>query len=428
MSALLFRKARLIDPAAGSDTIGDLLVDGGVIAATGSDLPAPGGVRVIEAAGLVLAPGITDMRVHAREPGEEHKETLAEVCATATRGGVTRIALLPTTDPVIEDTSLVEFLHRRAEIAAKAKVSVYAALTRNRDGKQLSEIGLLTAAGAVGVTDGPRRSTDALVTRRALAYARTFGQMVLTHPEDPSLTAQAVATEGDLASRMGLPAGPALAEQMRVERDLHLAELTGGRLHIGPVSTAGAIEAIRQAKRRGVKVTCDTAPPYFALNETAITDYRTFAKLSPPLRGEMDRKAVVEGLADGTIDAITSDHAAEDPDSKRLPFVQAAFGAVGLETLLPLSLSLVHNGHMSLVALFSRLSTSPAALLKRPGGSLAAGAPADLLLADIGKPWRIDPKKLASTCKNSPFDGVPVQGQVRMTLVDGRIVFERSGA
>lgn len=423
---VLFRNARRIDPVAGTDTLGDLLVLAGVVADVGDRLEAPDGTRVIDAAGKVLAPGLVDMRVHAREPGEEHKESIAAMSRVAVAGGVTSVALLPTTEPGLEDPSLIDFIHRKGEIAGLAKVYVYGALTKGREGKQLTEIGLLTAAGAVGVSDGPRRGADALVTRRALSYAKTFNQMVLTHPEDPSLTQNAVATEGDLATRLGLPAGPAIAERMRVERDIHLAELTGGRLHIGPISTAGAIEAIRAAKKRGVKVTCDTAPPYFSLNESAIGDYRTFSKLSPPLRFELDRKAVVEGLADGTIDAIASDHAAEDPDAKRLPFVQASYGAVGLETMLPLALSLVHNGHLGLVDLFRRLSARPAELLRKPSKGLALGAAADLILVDIGKPWRMDPKQLASLCKNSPFDGVPVQGEVKLTLVDGRVVFERA--
>ncbi|MBV8650419.1 MAG: amidohydrolase family protein, partial [Alphaproteobacteria bacterium] len=286
------------------------------------------------------------------------------------------------------------------------------------------EMGLLAEAGALGFTDGTQALADALVMRRALSYARTFDLLVIQHPEEPSLSAGGAMNEGEMATRLGLPGITPAAEVMMVERDLRLVEITRGRYHAAHVSTAAAIEAIRHAKRRGLPVTCDTAPPYFALNETAVGEYRTFAKLSPPLRSEFDRRAVVEGLSDGTIDAIASDHAPHDQDSKRLPFTSAASGIICLETLLPLSLALYHNGHLNLLKLLDALTRAPADILRLPAGRLAVGAPADLIVFELDRPWRIDVEAFRSKSKNAPFQGRPVQGRTVMTVVGGRIVFE----
>jgi dihydroorotase len=294
-------------------------------------------------------------------------------------------------------------------------------------GRELTEIGLLAANGAVAFTDGVKAVADALVMRRLLSYARSFDQVVIQHPEEPSLAAAGEVTEGEIATRLGLPAITPAAEIIMVERDLRLVAITGARYHAAHVSTAAAIDAIRKAKAAGLPVTCDTAPPYFALNETAIGDYRTFAKLSPPLRAESDRRAVVEGLRDGTIDAIASDHAPWDQDSKRLPFSSAACGIVGLETLLPLSLELYHNRHMSLLDVLWRLTAAPAGLLRLDAGRLRVGGPADLVVFDPGAPWRIDTDAFRSKSKNAPFDGRPVQGRVEQTIVDGRTIFARQG-
>jgi len=426
---LLFRGGRVIDPQAGTDRVEDVLVEHGVIADRGRELlprdllgNPPADVAVVDASGLCLAPGLVDMRVQLREPGEEHKENIASAAAAASAGGITTIACLPNTDPVIDEPSLIEFIARRAAELDRVRVHAYGAITRGRAGKLLTEMGLMSAAGAVGFTDSPRTVADALVLRRALGYARTFDQLILNHPEEPSLAAGGAMTEGEIATRLGLPGIPVAAEVMQVERDLRLVELTNARYHTGPLTTAAAVEAVRAAKRRGLPVTADTAPHYFALNETAIGDYRTFTKVSPPLRGEWDRRAVVDGLTDGTIDAIASDHAPQDQDSKRLPFQQAEFGMIGLETLLPLGLELVHNGFLTLVELIARLSANPARILRRPGGTLAKGAPADLVLFDPAKPWRIDEKAFLSKSKNSPFDGRPVQGRVIGTWLGGRRV------
>ena len=427
---LLFLGGRVIDPVEATDRVEDLLVEHGVIADRGVDLlphdllgNPPAGVEVIDARGLCLAPGLVDMRTQLREPGEEHKETIASASAASAAGGITTLACLPNTEPVIDEPWLIEFVARRASEAGRVRIHAYGAMTRGRAGQHLTEMGLMTAAGAVGFTDSPRCVADAGVLRRALGYARTFDQLILNHPEEPALAAGGAMTEGEIATRLGLPGIPAAAEVIAIERDLRLVELTNGRYHAGPLSTAAAIEAVRAAKRRGLPVTADTAPHYFALNETAIGDYRTFTKVSPPLRSEWDRRAVVDGLRDGTIDAIASDHAPHDQESKRLPFHQAEFGMIGLETLLPLGLELVHNGFLTLVELIAKLSANPAAILRRPAGTLAKGAAADLVLFDPAKPWRIDEKAFLSKSKNSPFDGRPVQGRVIGTWLGGTRVY-----
>jgi dihydroorotase len=425
----LFCNARLIDPASGLDGPGDLLVEDGRIAALGANLGQRlgGDVEIVDLAGLCLAPGLVDMRVQLREPGAEHMESIESGGHAAAAGGVTTMVALPNTEPPVDDVSVVEFLARRAREVKLAKIHTYAAATKGLAGRELTEIGLLAANGAVGFTDGVKAIADALVMRRVLAYARSFDQLVIQHPEEPSLGQAGEVTEGEIATRLGLAGITPAAEVMMIERDLRLVELTGARYHVAHVSTAAAIDAIRRGKAAGLPVTCDTAPPYFALNETAIGDYRTFAKLSPPLRSEADRRAVVEGLGDGTIDAIASDHSPHDQDSKRLPFASAASGIIGLETLLPLSLELYHNGHLSLLACLNAVTRAPAEILRLPAGRLAIGAPADLVVFDLDRPWRISEKAFRSKSKNSPFDGRPVQGIAMMTVVGGRLVFEREG-
>ena len=423
----LYRNARLLDPASGLDGPGDVLVEGDRIAALGPGIGPVGDAEIVNLAGLCLAPGLVDMRVQLREPGAEHMESIESSGQAAAAGGVTTMVALPNTEPPVDDVSVVEFLARRAREVRLAKVHTYAAATKGLQGRELTEIGLLAANGALGFTDGVKAVADALVMRRLLAYARSFGQLVIQHPEEPSLAGAGEVTEGEIATRLGLPAITPLAEVMMIERDLRLVELTGARYHAAHVSTAASIDAIRQAKAAGLPVTCDTAPPYFALNETAIGDYRTFAKLSPPLRSEADRQAVVAGLADGTIDAIASDHAPWDQDSKRLPFSSASYGIVGLETLLPLSLELYHNRHLSLIEVLRRLTIAPARLLGLAVGRLGPGAPADLVVFDPDAPWRIDTDRFRSKSKNAPFDGRPVQGRVERTIVDGREIFRRQG-
>jgi dihydroorotase len=423
---IAYLNARLLDPESGLDTPGALLTQDGRIADFGPDLfkdGAPSVSQVVDCKGLCLAPGLVDMRVQLREPGEEHKETIETAGDAAATGGITTMICLPNTDPVIDDVSVVEFIARRAQDANRVKIKCYGSVTRGLKGTELTEMGLLSEAGAVAFTDGIKPVADALVMRRALSYAKGFGLLIIQHPEDPSLAGDGVMNEGEIATRLGLGGIPTQAEVIMIERDLRLVELTGARYHAAHLSTASAVEAIRSAKKRGLPVTCDTAPHYFALNETAVGDYRTFAKVSPPLRSEDDRRAIVEGLADGTIDAIASDHAPHDQDSKRLPFHQAEFGAIGLETLLPLTLELVHNEHLDLLSALAKVSRAPAELMGLPCGRLKRGAPADLVLIDLDTPWQIAEEKLRSKSKNSPYDMRPVQGRAVRTVVGGRTAY-----
>ena len=422
-----YLNARLLDPESGLDTLGALLIEDGKIADFGAELfkdGAPSVSEVVDCDGRCLAPGLVDMRVQLREPGEEHKETIETACEASAAGGVTTMVALPNTTPVIDDVSVVEFMHRRANDVGAVKIRCYGSVTRGTKGEQLTEMGLLADAGAVAFTDGTRAVADTMVMRRALSYARGFDLMVAQHPEDPKLANGGVMNEGEIASRLGLPGIPGAAEVIMVERDLRLAELTGGRYHAAHVSTEGAVEAIRRAKAKGLDVTCDTAPHYFALNETSIGDYRTFAKVSPPLRSEADRKAVVAGLADGTIDAVASDHTPSDQDSKRLPFAQAEYGIVGLETLLTLTLEPFHNGEIGLLEALAKITSNPARMLGLKSGRLQRGAMADLVLFNADTPWRIEEEGFRSKSKNTPFDGRPVQGRVLETLVDGRSVYK----
>ena len=420
-----YTNARLLDPATGLDAKGALLTKGEVIADFGPGLfqgGVPDGIEVIDCGGLCLAPGLVDMRVQLREPGEEHKETLKSAGEAAVAGGVTSMVCLPNTDPVIDEVATVEFVARRARKNGLAKVYPYAAATKRLEGRELAEMGFLLEAGALAFTDGTKAIADAQVMRRALSYAATFGALIVQHPEEPSL-ATGVMNAGEIATRMGLSGIPEQAEVIMLERDMRLVEMTGGRYHASHVSTKAGIEVIAKAKARGLSVTCDTAPPYFALSELAVGDYRTFAKLSPPLRTDANRQAVVQALKDGVIDVVASDHAPQDADSKRQTFALAEFGGVGLETLLPVTLELVHNGHLSLLQALKLLTSGPAEVLGLAAGRLKVGAAADLVLFDPERPWLVDPALFHSKSKNSPFDGRPVQGMVVRTVVDGRTVF-----
>ncbi len=420
--------ARLLDPASGLDAPGGVLTDGEQIVAAEAGLfsdGTPADAEIIDCAGICIAPGLVDIRMHTGEPGQEHKETLATAGRAAVAGGVTSMVCLPNTEPVIDDMSTVEFVARRARKHGLAKVYCYGGVTKGLAGVELTEMGMLAESGAVAFTDGLQPVADAQVMRRALAYAGTFGFLIVQHAEEPSLTKGGMMNPGETATRLGLSGMPPEAEIIMVERDIRLVEMTAGRLHFAHLSTAEAIDAVRRAKARGLAITCDTAPPYFALNELAVGDYRTFAKLSPPLRSEADRQAVIAGLMDGTIDAIASDHLPEDEESKRLPFAEAAFGGTGLETLLPITMELVHNGQMDLLAALSLITVKPARLMALKGGRLAAGAPADLMMFDPDAGWKVTEERLHSKSKNSPFDGRPVQGQVLRTVVDGRTVYTR---
>ena len=416
--------ARLIDPESGLDAPGALLTEGRRIVDLGPRLVPPQDAEVIDCGGHCLAPGLVDMRAHLREPGAEHKETLATASRAAAAGGVTSIACMPNTDPPIDQIALIEFIARRARETSLVKIYPIAAITRGLEGRELTELGLLAEAGAVGFSDADRAVMDSRVMLRALTYAKRFGKLVMQHPEDAALTAGGVMNDGELATRLGLTGMPGEAEVIIIDRDLRLVERSGTPYHVAHLSTAAAVDAVRAAKARGLPVTCATAPHYFTLDETACDDYRTFAKVRPPLRSAADRAAICAGLADGTIDAIVSDHAPHDQDSKRTTFAQAAFGIIGLETMLPLALALVHDGHLSLPELLRRLGATPARLLGLEQGRLAKGAPADLVLFDLDTPWSIDVSALRSKSLNAPYDGRPVRGRALRTVVGGRTVFD----
>lgn len=427
MRSVLVQNVRLLDPASGRDEAGHLLVVDGRIAALGDLLEVPEGAELIDGEGACLAPGLVDMRVQFGEPGSEHKERLASGIRAAAAGGVTSVAVLPNTAPVIDDPAMLEFVARRARQLKSVKVYPYAALTKRLEGRQLAELALLKEAGAVAFTDADRALADARVMLRALAYATAQDLLVVQHPEEPQLAEGGVMNDGAIATRLGLKGIPPMVEVMMIERDLRLVEATGARYHVAHISTAAAIDAVRRAKAQGLRVTAETTPHHLALNELEVEGYRTFAKVSPPLRSEADRAAVVEGLVDGTIDVIASDHCPQDQDSKRLPFAQAEFGVVGVETMLPVAMRLVHEGHLSLLELMRKLSLNPARLLGLEAGRLAEGAPADLVLFDPDRPWKITEAGLTSLAKNTAFEGRLVQGRVLLTMVDGRIVHRFQG-
>jgi dihydroorotase len=425
---IAFRNARLIDPASGLDVKGGLLVENGKIADIGPRLfndAEPNDPEVIDCRGLVLAPGLIDCRVFTGEPGAEHRESLESASAAAAVGGVTSMVVMPNTDPVIDEPSLVDFLLRRAAATAKVRVLPCAALTRGLAGETMTEIGLLQEAGAVAFTDGDRTVANARVLRRALSYAATFGALVIGHAEDPELILGASATEGEFATRLGLPAAPAVAEAMIVERDLRLIELTGARYHFGQISTRASLEAIAAAKARGLPVTCGVSAHHLVLNELDVGSYLTFRKVRPPLRSEADRAAMVEGVASGVIDAIVSSHEPQGADTKRQPFASAAAGTVGLETLLGAALTMVHESHASLPHVLGTMTAAPARIFGLPTGTLAKGAPADLILIDDGDPYAVDADKLHSRARNTAFEGRKFQGRALKTFVGGECVFER---
>jgi len=420
----LFTNVRLLDPASGLDQPGgELLVQGGTIADRGAGLGRPDGAEVLDGGGAVLAPGLVDMRAALGEPGFEYRETIESAAVAAAAGGITTLAALPDSMPAIDDPALVHLLRMRGEASGSLTILPYAAVTRRCAGEELAELGLLREAGAVAFTDGAKAIASAWLMRLALSYARGFGAWIAQHPEEPTLAAGGAATEGELATRLGLPGIPAAAEAIMVARDIRLARLTGGAVHFAHVSTAEAVALIREAKDAGLAVTCDTAPPYFDLNEIAIGEFRTYAKLSPPLRKEEDRLAVLAALADGTIDAIASDHQPRDADDKRLPFAQAAPGGAGLATLLAVTLAHVHGDELPLARAIELLTIGPARLLGGGAGSLAKGAPADLCMFDLERIWGVEAGNLPGKAQNTPFDGRALEGRVLGTWKAGRRVF-----
>jgi dihydroorotase len=424
---ILLANARIVDPSRDLDFPGDLLIAEGVIREAKRGIHAAGvpeGTEVVDCEGKLVAPGLVDMRAFIGEPGAEYRETLASASQAAAAGGVTTIVCQPDTNPVIDDPAIVDFVLRRARDTAIVHVQPMAALTKGLEGNELAEIGLLKAAGAVAFTDGAKSVVNAQVMRRALTYAGDFDALVVHHTEDPNLISDGVMNEGEFAARLGLFGIPKAAETVILERDIRLVALSRARYHAASITCAESLAVLRRAKESGYAVTAAASVNHLTLNEIDIGPYRTFFKMSPPLRAEDDRAALVQALSEGLLDVVMSDHNPQDVETKRLPFAEAAPGAIGLETMLAAGLRLVHNGEMKLITLLKAMSTRPAELLGLQAGTLKAGSPADVIVADIDAPWVLDPAELKSKCKNTPFDEARLQGRVLRTIVAGRTVFE----
>jgi dihydroorotase len=417
--------ARLMDPGTGLDQKGGVLIADGKIADLGPGVSSGsvGDAQVIDCGGQVLAPGLIDMLVFSGEPGHEHRETLATTSRAAAAGGVTTIICMPNTEPVIDDVALVDFIMRRARDTAQINVHPMAAMTKGLLSEEMTEIGLLSDAGAIAFTNGKTSLADAKMMRNVLAYAKDFGALIIHHLEEPTLAQNGVMNEGEVATRLGLPGIPREAETIMLERDVRLAELTRGRYHASQISCRGSLDIIRAAKARGLPVTCGVSINHLTLNENDIGPYRTFFKMRPPLRSEDDRAAMVEGIASGDIDVIVSAHDPQDADGKRRPFAEAADGAIGVETLLSAALRLYHDDSVDLSTLLRAMTASPARLLGLPSGRLAKGAPADLVIIDLDTPFVVEPELLRTRSKNTPFDQARLQGRALITLVAGRSVY-----
>lgn len=427
---LAFVNARLVDPESGYDGPGGVIVSEGVITdvAKGREFgKLSKAVRVVDCGGALLAPGLIDLRVRTGEPGAETKETLASAAKAAAAGGVTSFVVQPDTAPAIDDPSMVDFILRRARDVDSARILVAGAATKGLLGEQMAEIGLMREAGCVYVTDAGKPIVDSKVMQRVLTYAKGFDTLLAHRPMDPWLARGGAAIGGEFAGRMGLPSISPMAERIMLERDVALLEATGGKLLVDQISSAQALETLQRAKSKGLRINASVSINHLSFNELDIGDYRTFAKLNPPLRGEDDRQALIEALASGLIDIVVSSHSPAPAEDKRLPFDEAAPGAVGLETLLPALLSLYHEERLPLLDLIRAVTLAPAQLLGLRGGRLSPGAPADLVLCDIDAPLIVDAARLVSKSKNSPFDGRRLQGLVLMTVVDGRVVHRAEG-
>jgi dihydroorotase len=424
---ILLTNARIIDPSRDLDFSGDLLIAEGVIREAKRGIGAAGvpeGTEIVDCHDKVVAPGLIDLRAFVGEPGAEYRETLASASQAAAAGGVTTIVCQPETNPVIDEPAMVDFLLRRARDTAIVHVHPMAALTKGLKGEEMTEIGLLKAAGAVAFTDGAKSVTNAQVMRRALTYARDFDAIIVHHTEDPNLTGEGVMNEGEFAARLGLSGAPKAAEVVMLERDVRLAALSGGRYHAASITCAESLEVLRRAKDNNPNITASASINHLTLNEIDVGSYRTFCKLAPPLRAEVDRVAMVEAVASGLVDAVMSDHDPQDVENKRLPFAEATPGAIGIETMLVAGLRLVHNGEIALANLLKAMSTRPADLLGLPGGTLRPGSVADVIVIDLDVPWVLDRAQLKSKCKNTPFDEARLQGRVVRTIVSGRTAYE----
>ena len=419
--------AHLIDTSQSLDGIGHVTVENGVISDCSlGDAPKPSkNTKIVDCTHSYLSPGLVDMRVQSGDPGAEHLEDLNSLLQAAAAAGITAFACLPNTQPIIDDASMIDSLCLRASRQGGSRLYVYGAATKGLGGKEMAELGLMAESGAVGFSNGVTSIQDALVMRRLLSYASMIDKPVIQHCEDSSLIADGEMNEGETSTRLGLIGSPAVAEVIIIDRDLHLVRLTGGRYHVAHISTRAGIDAIRKAKAEGLPVTADTAPPYFILNEIAVSTYDTAMKLSPPLRSEDDRQAVIEGLVDGTIDAVSSDHVPVDGDAKMQPFGPSQPGASGIDTLFALTISLVHTGHISMMRALEILSLSPATILDVPGGSLVPGSLADIILFRPDTGWKVKGVNFTSASRITPFEGQPVQGVIDATYVGGKEVFRR---
>ena len=421
---LLIENARIVDPASGTDSKGAVLVEDGFITevALGAPVGVPEGAELINANGLILAPGLIDMRVFTGEPGKEYRETLQSAGEAAAAGGVTSFVMMPDTAPVVDDGALVDFLIRRAKATSKVNVLPAGAITKGLAGEEMTEFGLLKEAGAVCLADGRHSIQSTALLRTVMSYAANYGMTVVHHVSDRSLTGDGVMNEGLFATILGLKGIPREAETIPLARDLQLAALTGVKYHAAQISCAGSVELMAAAKKRNTSVTSGVSINNLALNENDIGRYRTFFKLGTPLRSEDDRQAVIEGLRNGTIDTIHSDHDPQDTEVKRQPFAEASDGAIGLETLLAAALRLVHSGDVDLLTVLRAMTSRPAEILGLPSGRIAKGAPADLILVDLDYPWQVSERDLRSRSRNTSFEGARLAGKVMRTIVGGQTV------
>lgn len=421
---LVIRGGHVVDPSQDIDGPASILVEGKHIHAIGTDIDVPEDAEIIDAAGKHVFPGLVDARVYVGEPGSEHRETIKSASKAAAAGGVTSFIMMPETDPVIDDVALVDFVRRAARDDARVRVYPAVSVTKGMKGKELTEFGLLQEAGAVMLTEGKRSLENNLTLRRALTYARDFGLVIAKETIDADLSANGVMNEGLTATHLGLPGIPREAEIITLERDLRIAALARGRYHAAKISTSDSAEIIAQYKRNGHDVTCGVSINHLTLNENDIGRYRTYLRLSPPLRNEDDRQAMIRALADGTIDIIVSSHDPHDADTKRFPFAEAAEGAIGLETVFAAAMRLYHNGEVPLTRLIDAMSTRPAQIFGLPGGTLKPGAKADIIIADIEEPWVLHEEDIVSQSKNTTFEGERFSGRIVRTLVSGKTIHQ----
>lgn len=423
-TARAITNVRLFDPSCNLDETGAILFDGAGIIARGSDLDLPDGAPVTDGTGLTVIPGLVDMQVFIGEPGSEYRETLATASQAAAAGGVTTMIMMPDTNPVIDDAALVDYISRRARDTALVNVHPMAGITKGLKGGLMNEFGLLHEAGAVAFTDGNRSVMNSSIMLKAMSYAANFGVLIMHNASDADLVGEGVMHQGELAIRLGLKGIPAAAETIMIERDIRLVEITGARYHIAQISSRESLDIVRRAKDRGLPVTCGVSANHLTLNQNDVENYRTFAKLMPPLRTEEDRQALVDALADGTIDVIVSGHDPQGEDAKRRPFEEAEFGSIGVETVLAAGLTLHHEAQVPLPRIIEAMSAAPARLLGLSAGTLDAGSRADLTLLDVDAPWVVDADRLHSRSKNAVLEGRKVQGRIIETIVTGSTVFK----